>query len=70
MKKRSTRYFLSTFIETERSPALFVSNKKSAKRKSLGEGRWRTCEEASVATAGSKRPELMARQKKTVKRIL
>jgi len=34
--------------------------KKSAKRKSLGEGRWRTCKEASVATAGPKRPELMA----------
>jgi len=35
-------------------------NKKSSKRKSLDEGRWRTWEEASVATAGPKRPELMA----------
>jgi len=33
---------------------------KSAKRKSLGEGRMRTCEKASVATAGPKRTELMA----------
>ncbi len=48
-------------------------NKKSAKRKSLGEGRWRTCEEASVATAGAKRLELMAlgaRHQKTVKKKL
>jgi len=40
--------------------SLFLSRKKSAKRKSLGEGRWRTREEASVATPGPKRPELMA----------
>ncbi len=34
-------------------------HRKCGKRKSLGEGRWRTCEEASVATAGPKRLELM-----------
>ncbi len=39
---------------------LLFQYKKSAKRKSLGEGHWRTCEEASVATAGPKRPEMMA----------
>jgi len=35
-------------------------NKKSGKRPLIGEECWRTCEEASVATAGPKRPELMA----------
>jgi len=35
-------------------------DKKSAKCKTLGEGRWMTCEEASVAKAGPKRPKLMA----------